>query len=118
MVRRDRGQDAPELKPAMDLGKEEAPKAAEIQPEEKPTEVEPKAPKVAMTPPPAAPPQSPPVHEPPPTRVRYAVWARLSGIKWDKLAGFRYLVKKAKLGPLTVPEWWAEWAKYQKRPVG
>jgi len=35
-----------------------------------------------------------------------------------ELAGFRYLVKKARLGPLTVLEWWAEWAKYQKRPVG
>ena len=118
MVRRERGQFEPENKPATDLGNGEAPKAAEIQPETKPM-VEPKAPAVAMPPPlPKAPPQSPQVHLPPPTQVKLEVWCKLSGMKWDKLAGFKYLAKKAKLGPLTVPEWWAEWAKYQKRPVG
>lgn len=115
MVRRDRGRQ-PEEKPAVDLGIEKAPKAAEMTPEPK-AEVEPTAPVEAVAPPPQAPPQAP-KHEPPPTRVKLEVWCRLSGIKWDKLAGFKYLIRKAKLGPLTVPQWWEEWAKYQRRPVG
>lgn len=113
MVRRERGRVEPD-KSATDLG-EDAPKAAEI----KPPEIEAKAPAVAALPPPIpAIPAQTPVHEPPPTRVKLEVWCQLSGIKWDKLAGFKYLARKGKLGPLTVPEWWAEWANYQKRPVG
>lgn len=112
MVRRERGRIEPE-KAAVDLG-DDAPKAAEITP----TEIEAKAPAVVVQPKPPPIPSQAPVHEPPPTRVKLEVWCQLSGIKWDKLAGFKYLARKAKLGPLTVPEWRAEWAKYRTRPVG
>lgn len=90
-------------KPKTEEAPKKKPPITRSAPEPKPAA--PQAPKVAKA-------------EKPVTRVKLDVFCKLTGLKFDKLAGFRYIAKKQKLGPMAVPEWWAEFDKYQKRPVG
>ena len=50
--------------------------------------------------------------------VRLEVFCRLTGQKWDRLAGFKFWARKQGLGPLPIAGWRAELEKFQKRPVG
>lgn len=82
---------------------------------------EPKKEEAVKQPPEAAPaPEAAPQAEAvdPAPAIRLDVFCRLTGLKFDKLAGFRYLARREKLGPMSVPKWWAAFHAYQKRPVG
>lgn len=101
--------------------KSDAHKAATQAPPEKPkpavqAKVSPRV--KAAGPPPAAPKPAVLPQAPEPSRVRLEVFCRLTGIKWDRLAAFKFYARKERLGPLPVRHWWAEFEKFQKRPVG
>lgn len=49
--------------------------------------------------------------------VRLEVFARVHGAKWDQFAGFRAWATQQKLAPRSVPEWRAEFLKFQKKPT-
>lgn len=55
--------------------------------------------------------------QPTATAVRLDVFCKLTGFKFDKLAGFRYAAKKQRLGPMTIPQWWSALAEFNKRPI-
>jgi hypothetical protein len=50
--------------------------------------------------------------------VRLDVFCRITGIKWDRLAAFRFWVRKQRIGPLPIKGWWLELDRFRKRPVG
>jgi hypothetical protein len=49
--------------------------------------------------------------------VSFEVWARLSGKRFDQLAGFRNHVKRGKIGPLTVLGWREAFQKFMSTPT-
>lgn len=49
--------------------------------------------------------------------INFEVWARLSGKRFDQLAGFRNWVKRQKIGPLTVLGWREAFQKFQNTPT-
>jgi len=53
----------------------------------------------------------------PRSTVSFEVWARLSGKRFDQLAGFRNYVKRGKLGPLTVLGWREAFQKFMNTPT-
>lgn len=90
----------------------EAPSAVEAEPKPVVPEVEKPKPIPAAAPTPQAPPERPKAY------VRLEVFCRLTGLKWDRTAGFKHWAEKQKLGPMTVPEWWVKLREFQKKPVG
>jgi hypothetical protein len=49
--------------------------------------------------------------------VNFDVWSRLSGKRFDQLAGFRNHVKRTGLGPLTVLGWRDAFQKFMATPT-
>lgn len=88
--------------------------AAEVVPPPLPVKEVPEKPKEAE--PPAPSPQ--PVAEAVATAVPLRVFLVCCGIKWDQMAGFKAHAKRLKLGPMSILEWRAAFADFQKRPVG
>jgi hypothetical protein len=68
---------------------------------------------------PAAAVQPVPETEKPASRmtVSFEVWTRLSGKRFDQLAGFRNHVKRGGLGPLTVLGWREAFQKFMATPT-
>lgn len=52
-----------------------------------------------------------------PTEVSAAIFARISGIKVDKIAGFLAMAKRENLRPRSVAEWRELYRKYLTAPV-
>lgn len=71
----------------------------------------------AEQPPAAVPPAPEPEKPVARATVNFEVWARLSGMRFDQLAGFRNHVKRQKLGPMTVLEWRAAFQKFLETPT-
>lgn len=49
--------------------------------------------------------------------IPYRVFAKISGLKWDQMAGFGSYAKKHNLGPMTVPEWREQLQKFLGKPT-
>lgn len=59
-----------------------------------------------------------PVPAPPQNLVPLRVFARVSGVKWDQMAGFLAHAKSRKLGPsLPIVEWRLEYQNFLRKPV-
>lgn len=91
----------------------EAPPAVEVAEENSGVPVvESPSPEPATAPVPQAPPDKPAAY------VRLEVFCRLTGLKWDRTAGFKHWAKKRRLGPMTVSDWWVKLKEFQSKPVG
>lgn len=55
--------------------------------------------------------------EPSKPKVPLRVFSRISGYKWDQMAGFESHAKRLKMGPMTVPEWHEALKEFMQRPV-
>lgn len=86
-------------------------------PETKPEILEPEAPADSVGEPAAASPSPEAAKPMPRSTVSYEVWARLSGRRFDQLAGFRNHVKREKIGPLTVLGWREAFQKFMSTPT-
>jgi hypothetical protein len=87
-------------------------------PETKPEIFEADAPADPVEEPAAATQPAPEAEKPgPKVTVSFDVWARLSGKRFDQLAGFRNHVKRMKLGPLTVLGWREAFQKFMATPT-
>ena len=64
---------------------------------------------------PVPPPESKPVQKK--AVVPYRVYEKVSGKKWDQLAGFKSHVKRKKLRPMSVKEWHEAYAKFMGQTV-
>jgi len=49
--------------------------------------------------------------------IPYRVFEKISGWKWDQMAGFKSYVKRETLGPMTVKKWHEAFQAFLKRPV-
>ena len=86
-------------------------------PEIKPEILEPEAPADSVEEPAAASPSPEAAKPVPRATVSFEVWARLSGKRFDQLAGFRNFVKRGKIGPLTVLGWREAFQKFLSTPT-
>lgn len=83
-------------------------------------EAEPVAPKKAVKKAPKVAPKKAPKKAPKDDglpKVALRVFIASGGIRWDQMAGFKYYATRAKMGPLSIPEWRAAFKKFMKRPV-
>lgn len=49
--------------------------------------------------------------------IHYRVFEKISGRKWDQMAGFKSYVKRNKLGPMTVKKWHEALQAFLNKPV-
>jgi len=49
--------------------------------------------------------------------IPYRVFEKISGRKWDQMAGFKSYVKRETLGPMTVVKWHEALQAFMNKPV-